>query len=209
MIHFLATGYVSRDREGPLSITYIDDESIHVVAALTGHSEIRRQIRAGIPIADIVAGLKRGKHTHTLFPIKSLESVTWNDYQHDVVFRYEDGMNIRKAKTHIRSSGKRTGMLEVLQNCFPRPFRYEEEPAGWFRAAWANLLGAVVSLAGTIFIQAMWDPAKFAQMKDGWIALLLGRVGCVFVGMLFFFGCCYYGYKAMEKRPMVYRCLLL
>ncbi len=208
MIHFLATGYVGRDREGPLSITFVDDESIHVAAVLTGHSEIHRQIRAGIPITDIVAGLKLRKYSHTVFPIKSLESVTWNDYQHDVVFRYEAGLKIRKAKTHIRSSGKRTRMLEELQNHFPRPFRYEDEPAGWFRAAWANLLGAVVSLAGTIFVQANWDPVMLAQMKDGWIALLLGRVGCVIVGMLFFFGCCYYGYKAMEKRPRVYRCLV-
>jgi hypothetical protein len=69
-----------------------------------------------------------------------------------------------------------------LQEAAGHRFREQQVPAGTWRLAWSQFLGAALSVLGTIFIVVWWDPKAIAGARGGQLALLLGPTGCALVG---------------------------
>lgn len=205
---FVVIGYVRVTGEGPLSITEVDDTSITIVTLLYGADEVLLKLSRGVPLQTIVGELKNLQRTVVKFPTSALREVSWFEARSDVVFRYELDGKRKKATTYIHSATGRVGLMEVLQSRFPQPFRTEQIRAGIFQVAWSNILGAIVSLAGTVWMYLNWDPVQIARVRNGRLALAIGREGCAMIGVGIFVACCVCGWYAVRKHHSRFRCFV-
>jgi hypothetical protein len=206
---FLATDYVREPGRGPLFITEVDHTSVSVVSVLFGAEEIRSKVCAGATVQAVVDQTKTFQRSVVRFPVSALREVSWFEARGDVVVRYEDNGRRKKAITVINRSEDKSRLLECLQSKLARPFRSERTRAGILRVAWSHILGATVSMGGTLWLYTTWDPVLVAQVRHGgWLALAIGREGCAIVGAAFFLACCVCGWLAVRKHHWRYRYLV-
>jgi hypothetical protein len=207
-IRFLVASYVLETPGGPLSLTAVDDSSIKIVTVLFGQEQIRLKLASGSSVETVRKEAKPLQLSVIEFPLIALREITWFEGRSDVTFRYESEGKFKKATTQIAATADRIGFLEYLQSRFDRPFQTEQARAGIFQVAWSNVLGAVISLVGSIWIYTTWDPAQLARIRHGRLALAIGREGCAAIGLAFFVGCCIYGWLAVRKHAHRFRCVI-
>jgi hypothetical protein len=207
-IKYLVASYVLETPGGPLSLTVVNDSSIKIVTVLFGQEEIRLKLASGATVETVHRQAKPLQLTVIEFPLNTLREISWFEGRSDVTFRYASDGKYKKATTHVAAATDRVGFLEYLQSRFDRPFQTEQARAGILQVAWSNLLGAVLSLVGTIWIYASWDPAQLARIRHGRLALAIGREGCAAIGLAIFVGCCIYGWLAVRKHAHRFRCII-
>ena len=98
-------------------------------------------------------------------------------------------------------------MLSAIENGLGRKLRREDKPAGIFRAAWLNIIGATLSMSVAILFYFAWNPANLPGGLKGLIVRKLGPTGCALIALAFFAGVCWDGYKKMRRDPRVFRCI--
>lgn len=205
---FLSTGYARDITDGTLSIVSVDQSAVRVSGLLFGVAAARRQLAEGESHQQVIDGLNGLQHVTKIFPICTLQRIRWNDYNHEVVFEYDEAGETKRADGFINSEEERTRLISVLQDHFSGEFRYEERPAGVLKVAWAQFFGAFLALAGTVVIWTMWDPARFARVRGGWLFLALGRPVCVLIGFATVLGCLISAWLAVRKRPLCHECVV-
>lgn len=207
-IQFLCTSYVHEHPQGPLSVTAIEDGHLRVVCVLYGTENVRQQLASGTSLDDVVASLKAIQHTTTSFPIEQLTRIVWNDFSSEIVFTYESGNKRKRLATCIASEEDRTRLLATIRECVGGSVECSDEPASVLAVAWTRILGAAMAVAGTIVFYVLWDPVRIGRVRGGQIALLLGREGCVVVGVGIFLACCVSAWIAIRKRSRYYTCVV-
>lgn len=208
-ISFVTTGYVTRQRGGPLSITVLTDSELLITDILGKTSGIPHLLRAGTPPAEIVDRIPKLRKSETSIAIDRIRSLRWLKRETALRIDYDDehGRNRRKT-THIQSDADRLQLIDRIEQAIGHQFQRREEPAGFWRIAWSQMLGAFASVAGTVTLELLWDPQMIAQVRHGWIALKLGRVGCGLVGLAFLVGCLIAAWWRVHPRPVEYHCIV-
>jgi hypothetical protein len=205
---FLCTGYARDITDGTLSIVSVDESSIRVSGILIGAPAVRQKLADGQSHQEVIDGLKGLQHLTKVFPISALQRIRWNDYNHEVVFEYEEEGRTKQADAFINSEEERTHLSSVLQDHFTEEFRYEERPAGVLKVAWAQFFGAFLALVGTVIVGTFWDPARFARVRGGWLFLALGRSVCILAGIAIVGGCLLSAWLAVRKQPLCHECVV-
>lgn len=202
----VCTSYVGAQPKGPLHIISLNNETLTFVSVVFGTEKIRMRLLACEPLEDIVAGLKSFQHTKSSFSIANLQKVVWNDFSSDIRFDFFVEGKIKSIKTYIVSYDDRDRMLKAIADSSPDQTHCYDEFASVWAVASTRIIGALIALVGTFFFTAMWDPARLNRIKNGTLALLLGRNGCAVLGFGIFIACCISTWIAIRKQSRFYTC---
>ena len=203
---FLCTSYVHDYPQGPLSIISIEENALRIVGVLYNTEGIRVQLAEGESLDEVIASLKSYQHTSVSIPLSDLVKIVWNDFSSDVVFTYQVDGKCKRATASIANALDRDRLLLSVRDALCRPVDCFDEPASVLAVAWTRLLGAAMAVAGTILVVLLWDPVRIGRVRGGAIFLLLGRTGCVVVGIGIFIACCISAWLAIRKQSRYYTC---
>lgn len=206
VLRFLATGYASEGRQGPLSITAVTDDGLTVVDVPFKAHDVSARLARGEPLDAILAGLSSLRKSETRIPAACIRSIRWITSERDFRIEYVDDRGRTRHKTsQVSRNDHRAELIAQLERLLGHRFREQQVPAGVLRLAWAQLLGAVLSVFGTLFIVLFWDPRVIAGAKGGIIVLWLGPTGCALVGAGFLVACLIAAWRRLSPRPTEHR----
>ena len=205
-IRFLTKGFVSTGHKGPLSITALTGSELLIVEIPFKTHEVCGRLTRGDALEDILADLGSLQKTQTRIPVSGIASIRWIDGENDFRIEYldENGRS-RKKTTYISRRSDRPELIRQLEEVAGHRFREQQVPAGTWRLAWSQFLGAAMSVLGTLFLIVWWDPKAIAGARGGRLALLLGPTGCALVGVAFFVGCLVSAWRRLNPRPVEHR----
>ena len=205
---FFDAAFVGEQANGPLYVTTGDSERLQVVGFTTGGKEVLSRLGLGIPLSTIVDGTWQINRTLSHVPLSDLREVTWIDGQRELRLHYLEAGRVKQAITYLSSDFVRESLLDWIESRTGKPQRIEREFAGFFTVAGANIVGAMLAASGSVWMYANWDPIRIGQVRNGGLALLLGRNGCAFVGGAIFVACCVAAWSRLRKHYWRNRCVM-
>ncbi len=205
-VRYLTTGYVSTGRKGPLTVTAVTDSELVIVDVPFKTHEVSAQLARGAALEEVLAGLSSINKSEVRIPVVRIQAVRWVSSQHDFRVAWQDAEGRARHKTaYVSRYVHRTELVEQLEALLGHKFHHQQAPAGVLRIAWAQFLGALLALFGTMFLVIFWDPQAVAAAHGGWIALRLGPSGCALLGAAIGVGCLVAAWKRLQPRPVEYR----
>lgn len=203
---FVTTGFVTPQPKGPLYITAVTATDLIVIGINYGSLPILERLQRGEQFENVVASLQALQKHEVVITFSKLQAIKWIEGETELQLMYEnDRGRICRTPTLVATKTDREALLEVLQERVGHRFRQYEQPASFWRMAWSQMLGALVSALGTVFIYAIWDPQVIPGNGAGAIALFLGREGCFVVGCGFVVACLIAAWWRVRHRPIEYR----
>jgi hypothetical protein len=170
---------------------------------------VAQQVAAGTPISEVTAGISSIRKLESTIPLDRIRSLHWLKHETALRINYDvDRGRSRTKTTYIQKHAIRLQLVELIEQAIGHQFQRREEPAGFWKLAWSQVFGATLSVAGTVAIELLWDPRMIAQVRNGWIVLKLGRVGCALFGLAFFVGCVMSAWRRLHPRPIEYHCIV-
>lgn len=208
-VRFVTTGYVTPQRTGPLSLTVLTPTELRIVEVLGNTRSIARNVREGASVAEVTCRISSLRKSETSIPLERIRSLRWVKRENGLRIDYDDEQgHSRKKTTYIQTDANRLQLVDHIERAIGHQFQRREEPAGFWKLAWSQMLGALLCVAGTVWIELMWDPKLLAQVRHGWIALKLGRVGCALVGLALLAGCLISAWRRVHPRPVEHHCIV-
>ena len=208
-IPFVATGYFTKQREGTFSITVLTPSELQIIEVLGNTKAVAQQIAAGTPIPEVTADISSMRKLESTIPLERIRSLRWLKQETGLRVSFDDEQGRNRSKTtYIQKHAIRLKLVDLMEQVIGHEFQRREEPAGFWKLAWAQVFGAALSVAGVVAIELLWDPQMIAQVRNGWIVLKLGRVGCALVGLAFLVGCFVSAWRRLHPRPIEYHCIV-
>jgi hypothetical protein len=201
-VRFATTGFVTAEEKGPLSVSLVTPTELVIVDVLFGPSAAA-WLKAGKPLGEVLGGLNSLQKAETRIPLSRLESICWIDREKGVrVMWLDESVRLHRKTTYISKPADRTQLLECLAVQLGSPLRVVATPAGIWKTAWSQLVGAMFSVVLCAAFLAMWDADAIGRAQGGNIALWLGPKGCALVGAAIFLACLISAWRRLSPRPM-------
>src|SRR5262249_55259103 len=126
-IIFSSTGFVRADK-GPLWVTVLKPTHIMIIGIPFGSHKIISRLAQGDPLMKVLSELSSFQKGETKIPLEGVRSIQWIEAESTV-----------SCESRVISSFRTQ-----------RTFHERLEPASPWKLAWAELLGAAISLVGTV-----------------------------------------------------------
>jgi hypothetical protein len=196
------TGFVRAEEKGPMSVSLVTPTEVVIVDIVFGPSAAAR-LRAGTPLAELLAGLNSLQKAETRIPLSGLQSLCWTDRENGVQITWlDEHQRLRRKTTYIAQENARVKLVDCVADQLGCRPQVTSSPAGFWRMAWSQLLGAALSVILTAVFLYFWDAEVIGRVGGGNIALWLGPKGCAAVGAAFFVACLVSAWRRLTPRPM-------
>jgi hypothetical protein len=200
-VRFATTGFVTHEEKGPMSVTLLTATELVIVDVVFGASAAAA-LRAGTPLGDLLAGQNSLQKSETRIPLSRLQSISWIDRENGVEITWlDDNQRRRRKTTYVSKPAARGQILEGLSEQLRYPLRIASAPAGIWRIAWSQLVGASLSVVLTVVFLYFWNSQEIARVQGGNIAIWLGPKGCALVGAVFVIACLASARRRLTPRP--------
>lgn len=200
----ITLGHITDSQSGPLSITVVGESEISVTDVLYGGKEVSALLLLGADLTETLSKLSALQQGTTTFPLEKLQRMTWNNLRNDVVFEFRVNNATKRVSTCISGNTEIDTVRSRIESHLGRKSRVREEAIPIFRTIWAQLLGMTTAILGTGFIYTNWDNFNFDNIRYGAIPEMLGRTGCVVVGIGLVAACMISAWWELKKSPTYY-----